>query len=100
MVGVHGAAISNILFMRVPRYAHAPAHPHAQAVVLPPPALLELTQPSGYSFPTGFRDYAHLASALGVAYWALPLEQVGYAAGVRVDVPAVTSAVDAALLAL
>ena len=68
VVGVHGAALSNVLFCRGGA------------------SLVEVTMRRAFGFPLGFRDYAHLAAAIGLRYWAVPLE-LDYSARVELPVP-------------
>eukprot|EP00936_MAST-01D_sp_MAST-1D-sp1_P000341 g341.t1 len=67
VVGVHGAALSNVVFSRSGA------------------ALVEVTMRRAFGYPVGFRDYAHLAAAMGLRYWAVPLNLV-YSAQVELPV--------------
>ena len=67
MIGVHGAALSNVVFSRSGA------------------ALIEVTMRRAFGYPVGFRDYAHLAAAMGLQYWAVPLDLV-YSAQVELPV--------------
>ena len=79
--GVHGAALANALFCRDGA------------------ALVELTmRRRAYAFPTGFRDYAHLAAAMGLEYWPLPTD-LEYARRVQLPVRRVLAVVAQALWA-
>ena len=67
VLGVHGAALSNAVFCRSGT------------------ALVEVTMRRGFGFPIGFRDYAHLAAALDLSYYAIPLD-LDYSAKVQLPV--------------
>jgi hypothetical protein len=94
VVGVHGAALANLVFLTPAPALRSQGKGTCRSSTPVTPALLEVTMPTGYEYPTGFRDYAHLAAALGITYWVLPQARgVGYAAAVEVDLPAVLEAV-------
>ena len=96
VVGVHGAALSNLVFCRQAALNASAANVSAVVVPAAPPpvALVEiaLLEPM-------YRHFVHLAAALGVEYWAV--EGLGpsqfEASGLRVDASAVADTVRAAL---
>ena len=96
VVGVHGAALSNVVFCRQQQQEQHQQGSNATAAPPPPVALVEiaLLEPM-------YRHFVHLAAALGLEYWAV--EGLGphqfEASGLRVDARAVADTVEAALLA-